>query len=227
MHMMTQRQVHKIRNVILWLFVILTIPSISAIGVQPVVEEVYAFDPDIRYPSGGIVQGVDGDFYGLTLRGGNSGPPAAFKISSGGKLTVLARLDKVYPSLTLTTQGFIQGADGNFYWSLYTSTNTAFIMKMTPNGLVTQFAALPDQSGAPNGRLLQAKDGNLYVATTNTANYGKIFRVSSAGTVDLFYKFSDGSYSNPTAGIVQGNDGAFYGTAASSSPLFFKLYTAS
>src|ERR1019366_6529104 len=80
----------------------------------------HSFDgTDGAYPSAGLVQATDGNFYGTTGDRGASGncPPfgcgTVFKITPGGTLTTLHSFDGTdgaYPSA-----GLVQATDGNFY----------------------------------------------------------------------------------------------------------------
>src|SRR5208283_2039853 len=59
-------------------------------------------------------------------------------------------------------------------------------------------------------------DGNFYGTTfrggTN-GGYGAVFKISADGTLTCLYSFTGGSDGrNPTAALVQGSDGYFYGT---------------
>src|ERR1022692_4466547 len=121
----------------------------------------------------------------------------------------------------------ILGADGNFYgttdWSIPNS--TAF--RITPAGALTTLAT---SLYYPN-RLLQASNGNIY-GTSQQGGYllgftkcnpdpegasgcGTIFQFTPSGTYTQLYEFksyADGFY--PTAGLVEGSDGALYGTTS-------------
>lgn len=81
-----------------------------------------------------------------------------------------------------------------------------------------------DASGAtgPNGSLVQGRDGVLYGTTfTNSrgaiTSSGTIFRVSPDGTtfthLHTFNNITEGRF--PLSGLIQGSDGNFYGTTAS------------
>ena len=63
---------------------------------------------------------------------------------------------------------------------------------------------------------MQGSDGNFYGTTENggTNNKGTIFRISSSGTYTVVYSFVGGPNDgdSPSAGLVQGSDGSFYGT---------------
>jgi uncharacterized repeat protein (TIGR03803 family) len=84
------------------------------------------------------------------------------------------------------------------------------------------FSVLTDFGGAdgagPYAGLVQGFDGNLYGTTEDGGgdNYGTLFRITPAGALDTLYSFcakagcADGSA--PSAGLVQGADGDFYGT---------------
>jgi uncharacterized repeat protein (TIGR03803 family) len=64
--------------------------------------------------------------------------------------------------------------------------------------------------------LVQGSDGNFYGTTGDggTYSHGTVFRISPSGSCTSLYSFagppSDGA--SPLAGLVQGNDGNFYGT---------------
>ena len=68
--------------------------------------------------------------------------------------------------------------------------------------------------------LVQGRDGAFYGTTVNggAENKGTVFRVAADGALTTLYTFcsapdcTDGSY--PAAGLVQGTDGNFYGTAS-------------
>src|SRR5215467_6734695 len=61
---------------------------------------------------GALVQGSDGNFYGITGYGGAHGLGTFFKITAAGTLTTLHSFDSTEGSLVA---GLVQGTDGNFY----------------------------------------------------------------------------------------------------------------
>ena len=171
-------------------------------------------------PQAGLVQGVDGDFYGTTSGGGADSSGTIYKISPGGALTILR-------SLTGNTQGsysvagLVQGIDSNFYGVAYSDGSngggTAF--KITPAGTLTvlhSFGAGTDGE-EPAGALVFAKDGNFYGTTyRGGANgQGDFFRLSPGGVSANLHAFQGGSNPNggyPQANLIQGTDGWLYGT---------------
>ena len=64
-------------------------------------------------PTGVLVQGTDGNFYGTTSGGGAIGYGTVFKITPGGKLTTLHSFDCTDGANP--NAGLVQGTDGNFY----------------------------------------------------------------------------------------------------------------
>ena len=71
----------------------------------------------------------------------------------------------------------------------------------------------------PYAGLVQGSDDNFYGTTAvgGTNGWGTVFRISTNGALTSLYSFigtNDGAI--PTAGLVQGNDGCFYGTTRGS-----------
>jgi uncharacterized repeat protein (TIGR03803 family) len=170
-------------------------------------------------PYAGLVQGPDGNFYGTTGYGGTKGHGTVFRISPGGTIKVLYSFAGS-PTDGGAPNGLVQGSDGNFYGTTSeggTSTNCVFgcgtVFRINPSGT---YANLYSFTGYPFDGLVQGSDGNFYGTTYEggTHNLGTVFRISPGGTYSNLYSFvgspTDGA--NPTAGLVQGSDGNFYGT---------------
>ena len=169
---------------------------------------------DGAFPYAGLIQGMDGNFYGTTVRGGASGNGTVFKMDASGIVTALhsfAGGDGANPTAQL-----VQGSDGNFYGTtLYGGTSDkGTVFKMDSSGSVTTLHSFGWSEGAhPDAGLIQGSDGNFYGTTRygGTANNGTVFKMDSPGAVTPLHSFagSDGTY--PQAGLSQGNDGNFYG----------------
>jgi uncharacterized repeat protein (TIGR03803 family) len=133
----------------------------------------------------------------------------------------------------------VQGLDGNFYGTTWEGgsfrNGTAF--QMTPEGTLTTlyiFCNTKHSSDCPSGRsvssgLLLAKDGTFFGTTAaggaNGANAGTIFRMNSAGHLNVIHDFcslascADGEW--PSGGLVQTLSGDFYGTTSGGAELSF------
>jgi uncharacterized repeat protein (TIGR03803 family) len=76
----------------------------------------------------------------------------------------------------------------------------------------------------PDAGLVQATNGDFYGTTANggtncaPGGCGTVFKITPSGTLTTLYSFcaSEGCFDgeNPTAGLVQGTDGNFYGTTS-------------
>jgi len=75
----------------------------------------------------------------------------------------------------------------------------------------------------PQGALIQGSDGNFYGTTyfggssgsgSISNNLGTVFKTDSHGNVTVVHSFFGPEGAHPSASLVQGRDGAFYGTTA-------------
>ncbi len=147
-------------------------------------------------PYGSLVQGSDGNFYGMTYGGGAGDLGTVFKLTSAGVRTTLVEFTGTsganpgrspYGSL-------LQGTDGSFYgMTLFGGTgDLGTVFEMTSAGVRTTLVNFTGSSGANPGRsprssLVQASEGSFYGMTSQggtggTGNLGTIFRLSAAAT---------------------------------------------
>ncbi len=82
---------------------------------------------------------------------------------------------------------------------------------MTAAGSVTILHAFCTQSGCPDGYnptagLVQGSDGNLYGETLfgGPNGYGRVFKITTSGTMTTLASFNSTDGSQPTGGLVQG-----------------------
>jgi len=171
----------------------------------------------------GLAQGNDGYLYGTTTSGGtNVGWGTVFRISTAGVLTTLHLFsggsDGGSPNAAL-----VQGNDGNFYGTTgyggmqFGDIGYGTVYKISPNGVLTSLYSFTGGSdGAlPGAALVQGNDGNFYGTTFlgGTHGQGTVFKISSNGALSTLYSFTGGNDGgSPSAALVQGNDGNFYGT---------------
>jgi len=113
----------------------------------------------------------------------------------------------------------VQGSDGDFYGTAYTrgANNYGTVFKISTNGVVTSlYSFTGGNDGAnPESGLVQGSDGNFYGTTFGggTNGNGTVFKIGSNGALTSLYSFTGGNDGGkPLAGLVQGNDGDFYGT---------------
>jgi len=122
--------------------------------------------------------------------------------------------------------GLIQGRDGNFYGTDGgTGVVHCTVFKITSDGTLTplwQFGNLSTNADgdSPLAGLVQGSDGDFYGTASRggTNRAGTVFKITSTGTLTTLWQF--GSLSNqmdgasPSAGLIQGGDGDFYGTTS-------------
>ena len=185
----------------------------------------FGIGSNVTNPSGRLLQGTDGNFYGTTITGGDIGYGTVFMLTPAGVLTIFHSFagggDGNGPAA-----GVVQGSDGNFYGTTAGGNDISFInnntpgtvFMLTPAGVLTTLYNFTGESdgGNPACRLVEGADGNFYGTTPGgdgSAIYGTVFQVTPAGAFTTLYRFtngSDGAY--PSAGLVLGSDGNFYGT---------------
>jgi len=113
----------------------------------------------------------------------------------------------------------VQGSDGTLYGTTYGdgihNFGTVFSISLSGSLTVLHTFSGPDGS-TPLAGLVLGADGNLYGTTYlgGTSNAGTIFKITPAGSFSSIYSFTGGADgANPSAPLVQGPDGKFYGTA--------------
>lgn len=147
-------------------------------------------NPAITQP---LIQGSDGNFYGLTVNGGTGVQctgglcGTAFKMTPVGVFTTLYSFcDQVNCPDGTSPNSLIQATDGNFYGTTYEGAlnDSGTVFRLTPSGVLTtlyefcqNYPSCPDGQG-PNS-IFQSTDGNLYGTTAyGGAGWGTVFRVS-------------------------------------------------
>jgi uncharacterized repeat protein (TIGR03803 family) len=182
----------------------------------------YAFTDgnDGETPYSGLVQGMDGNFYGTAIHGG-AGCGCVFQVSPAGGFNLLydfGGVDGCGPIGTL-----IQGADANLYGTtLGGGTNDAgTIFQITTNGAFTSLYSFVNTSTGfpttqgPFAGLAQGSNGNLYGATLGGGDgFGTIFMMTTNEVLTSLYSFpgggGDGAY--PRAALFADTNGSIYGT---------------
>jgi uncharacterized repeat protein (TIGR03803 family) len=174
------------------------------------------------YPSGGLVRGQDGSFYGTTAWGGRGVTPIFPGYGTVFKMTPHGTLTNIYTFTGFSDGGFIyaglvQGRDGYLYGAAF-SGGSAFgtLFKVSTNGSflpLHTFSYL--DSGSPYGGLTEGSDGNFYGTTYGYyVGFGSVFSVTPAGTFTNLVLFDNTNGLHPVGVLVQGADGNFYGTTS-------------
>jgi uncharacterized repeat protein (TIGR03803 family) len=186
-------------------------------------------NPDGMSPTGALVEGTNGIFYGTTQYGGANGTGTIFQIThngtftsvysfSGFDLSFIANSDGATPnSLTL-------GTDGNFYGTTQAggANGSGAFFQFTTDGVLTplySFGATTNDAAWPQAALVQGPNGNFYgtseIGGSASPGSGTIFEVTPSGTENVLYSFSGGNDGGlPNTALALGSDGNFYGTTS-------------
>ncbi len=210
-----------------------TVYKLTASGTFTVLHT-FTDESDGAAPYAGLIQTTDGNFYGVTITGGDphSNCGTVYKVTASGTLTTLHAFAG-HPNDGCEPYGpLVQATDGNFYGTTNyggTSNNCGIfgcgtVFKITTGGTVTILYSFCTQSGcldgsSPQAGLVQGSDGNLYGATFyggpnygGPNGYGTVFKITTSGTLTTLHNFDFTDGADPSGTLVQPSDGNFYGT---------------
>jgi uncharacterized repeat protein (TIGR03803 family) len=179
---------------------------------------------DGSYPRGYPIRGLDGLLYGTTWSGGSNNLGTVFKMHPDGSgyeiLKSFTAADGYWPYARL-----LQTADGVLFGALFQggSGGHGAIFKVNTNGtgfaIVKAFSGTATDGYSPYGGLMQARDGMVYGTTVyGGEGGGVIFRMDRTGAgFTVIKKLNDQNRIDDAycfAALIQGLDGALYGTTA-------------
>ena len=224
-----------------------TIFKITASGA---LTTLYGFSgSDGSMPASALVQGIDGNFYGTTSKGGAYSNGTVFSITPTGTLVPLHSFcAQISPCPDGLNPGdLVQGTDGNFYGTTYGGGASAVgggtVFEITTTGTFTtlySFCSLTNctDGSSPVGTIIQGSDGNFYGTTAyggrgvcGDSGCGTIFKITPSGNLTTLYNFcsqancADGN--TPETALLQAADRVLYGTTtqggANNGGTFFSL----
>jgi uncharacterized repeat protein (TIGR03803 family) len=205
-----------------------TIFKITPAGVRTTLHAFTRNGADGAEPCDGLVADSHSNFYGTTGYGGSSGSGTVFKITPKGRFSALHSFTGIgfaggSADGALPHAGLVRGRDGNFYGTTWSGgrSGDGTVFKITPAGALRtlhSFTGSNAEGAFPYAGLTPGGDGNFYGTTTlggrmgGGVGGGTVFRISQAGVLMTLHSFKDGAYLY--AGLVQGDDGNFYGETA-------------
>ena len=230
-----------------------TVFKLSLSGAETILYSFGASPADGAVPVASLVQASDGNFYGTTASGGanycnqipgtSNNCGSVFKITPTGVETVLYSFGASVGDGVEPTAPLIQASDGNFYGTTSDGGTNACgippatncggtVFMMTPAGtesVLHSFGASPADGIAPQGPLVQARDGNFYGTTAGGGGFpcnhpnscgGTMYRITPAGSVSILYRFgfTPANEGSPSGCLILGSDGNFYGTTIDGGP---------
>jgi len=203
--------------------------KIDAAGTLTTLHSFSGFPTDGAVPTAGLVQDNLGIFHGTTASGGLFYQGTVFGMTSSGVTLVLHSFNSFLGEGAVPTAGLVQGTDGNFYGTTVSGGDhfKGTVFKITILGTLTtlhSFSGSPSDGAVPTAGLVQGTDGNFYGTTASGGAHfqGTVFQITPAGTLTVLHSFSgyptEGAV--PSAALVRGNDGNFYGTTGSGGAHF-------
>lgn len=184
------------------------------------------FCPNGQQPSS-LIQSKDGNLYGTTEFGGNSGlaQGTVFKLNSSGQLTTIFTF--LGDQNGRSPSSLLEGNDGNLYGTTnYGGANNAgVVFKLSKKGAIQILHTFCSLAGCADGdepfNLVLGSDGNMYGATTfsqpGTLFPGTLFRITPNGSYTLLHTFNVAVDGPQAIGMTLGSDGNFYGTTQGAS----------
>ncbi|MBD0258160.1 MAG: putative Ig domain-containing protein, partial [Cytophagales bacterium] len=190
-----------------------TIFRITPAGVYTVLRHLKSLT-DGGFPEGSLARGADGNLYGVTRMGGTNGAGTIFQLNPATHAYTVLRHLVLATDGSQPSGGLLAAPDGFFYGM---TSNRIFKINAAAHFVVVHTLLSSAAGNAPKGSLVRGSDGFFYGTTSagSTYNLGSVFKMSAAGEVTVLRRFNgttDGG--RPSGTLVQGTDGAFYGTAS-------------
>ncbi|MEY2563064.1 MAG: hypothetical protein QOH88_1257 [Verrucomicrobiota bacterium] len=159
-----------------------------------------------RLPRTRLTEGTDGKLYGIAQFGGTSDVGTVFRISKSGAFELLNSFPSNHHN-TVTPLTLAQ--DGNFYCVTTANLLPAAILRVSPEGIITEVTKIKDGSPSVNfdTTLVAAPDGSLYCVLTSYQKDDSVLRCTLDGKLTVVAKFP---YFSLRTDITLGTDGNLY-----------------
>lgn len=182
-------------------------------------------------PWDGLLLDAEGNLYGVTLVGGDSGMGTVFKVAPDGTKTTLHSFAGGTADGADPNGDLIADADGNLYGTTLSGGigdcdgGCGTVFKVTPDGqesILYAFAGSPRPEGAnPSAGLIADEDGNLYGTTYRggkpgcgqPTGCGTIFKLTPDGQESVLHEFEGGRSAGHPSDLLRDAQGNFFGTS--------------
>jgi uncharacterized repeat protein (TIGR03803 family) len=172
---------------------------------------------------GGLSMGTDGRFYGSSVSGGAHGLGMVYQVDSLGNFKILHSFGSTNGDGDSPAGAPVQSFAGNYFYGTTSSLatqNDSTVYRVNKYGKYELLKDVPKVSGTfMYYPLVQGPDFYFYgtAPAGGAHNAGSIFRINSAGSFEVLYDF-DGTLGSPWGGLVQTDDGSFYGVTQTGGP---------
>lgn len=189
--------------------------------------------PNGYWPDDPLVEGPDGNFYGVTRYGGidqygYSADGIVFRLSPDGLFTKLHTFD--YDGTRAVdgqnpAGGLTLGSDCSLYGTTIGGSSSGTVFRITLEGSISYLAEFDDivtTGTEPSSKLVLGSDGNFYGTTTrggafvdNEFEEGTVFRMTPDGSLSTLVSLNESRGRQPVGDLIEGSDGYFYGVTQS------------
>ena len=225
------KRAQKVASLIAAFVLLLAVPIASAQAATfRVLHQFNGAVGDGANPEGALVQDATGNLYGTTFAGG-AGQGVVYKIdSSTGGETVLFTFDTFVSGANPATPLLLDQTGDLFGIADEGPGGAGVVFKVAQDGQENHLfdfqGGLGTNARVPSGGLVMDKFGNSFGTTlfggpgSCTFGCGTVFRLDSAGTLHLRYRFSGGADgSKPSGPLVRDANGNLYGVATQGGDL--------
>jgi uncharacterized repeat protein (TIGR03803 family) len=196
-----------------------TVYKVGLSGKETVLHAFTNTGEDGNNPNAGVVQDSSGNVYGTTISGGTFQSGIVFKVTPGGKETVVYSFTGGNDG-GIPQAGLVVDSEGNLYGTTGAGGAgfSGTVFKLDPSGVETVLYAFTGATdgGYPAAGVILDSAGNLYGTTQfgGAYGFGTVFEVSPSGTETVLYSFTGGADgSHPQfANLVRDQAGNLYGT---------------
>lgn len=194
----------------------------------------FAASADGWYPSGTLLRDSAGNFYGITVSGGDlactgiegsgTGCGVVFKLDTAGNETVLYTFTGADGA---SAGALLRDSAGNFYGTTFLggSNGSGVIFKLDTAGHETVLHSFSGVDGSYPTSLLRDAAGNLYGMTSLggsgacAGGCGAIFKLDTTGKETVLHEFTGTDGSFPVGSLLRDAAGNLYGTTGSGGDL--------
>lgn len=170
----------------------------------------------------GLTRAHDGNFYGVTTRGGHYLQGTAYRMSPQGEVTVLHSFQQDGNDGSTPQAPLLQASDGQFYGTTSYGGRHGWgsVFRLTAQGQLTVLHSFDndghDGHGPGQASLIQARDGELYGSTQGGGEHGlgTVFRLRADGSLTVLHSFQGPDGRAPSSALIEAPDGQFYGVTA-------------
>lgn len=197
------------------LILCLSLLNVSAEG-GAALQTLYSFPGSNGGQPQNVIQGSDGNLYGVTAGGGAYGWGTVFKIS-GGTLTVLYSFTNGVDG-NRPTAGLVEGPDGNFYstMALGGAYRQGMVYRVTPGGQFTVAWSFDETNGSGSEAALAVASNGLFYGTTTwggAESNGTIFSLTTNGEFTVLASFDGTNGLFVRTPLAPAKDGTLYGAS--------------